>query len=208
VPPVSVALRWDAAVLCGGASRRFGSDKAAALVDGIPLAVRVGRVARDAGAGGVVGVGPRPALVPVLESAGMGVLADRWPGDGPAAAAVTALAAATAPVVAVLACDHPSLGVDTLVRLVDHLAAEPDCPAVVASAGGRLHPTVGVWRVTPCASLGGDYLVGGGRSLVGLVEAVGAAALPVDDIEVDDVDTPGDLARLADRRPGPDGHGV
>jgi molybdopterin-guanine dinucleotide biosynthesis protein A len=53
-------------VLAGGASTRFGSDKASFLVDGVPLAVRTARVLEAGGCGPVTVIGRhRRALVGV-----------------------------------------------------------------------------------------------------------------------------------------------
>lgn len=201
-PSVGVAsVSFAAAVLCGGASRRLGTDKAAVLVDGVPLAVAVGRVARAAGAVSVVGVGPRSPVAAALAADGMAVLDDRWPGEGPAAGVATALLRASTELLVVLGCDHPWLQPRTVARLVAVLADEPDRAVVVAGSGGRLHPTVGAWRVGACTGPAVAYLAGGGRSLLGLVEVVGGSESTVDGLEVRDVDTPADLAALDP--PGP-----
>lgn len=181
-------------MLCGGASRRLGVDKASECVGGLPLAVVMGRVARAAGAGAVVGVGARPPAADALVADGMSVVADRWPGAGPSGGVVTALRASDADLLVVLGCDHPWLRPATVATLVAAMVAEPTWPAVVAEADGRLHPTVGVWRVAACATPAAAYFADGGRSLLGLVEQVGARRAAVEGAEVRDVDTPDDLA--------------
>lgn len=183
-------------MLCGGASRRLGTDKAAIGVGGVVLAVVVGRVAAAAGAQRVVGIGARPAVASALRAEGMEVLADRRAGEGPAQGLVTALGAATAPLVAVLACDHPFLAPATIATMVAGVAGDPACAAAVAEAQGRLHPTVGVWRVDACLGPAEAYLAEGGRSLLGLCDAVGAVPVSVAAGEVVDVDTPADLEAL------------
>ena len=197
VAPVPFA----AAVLCGGASTRMGSDKAGVLVDGVPLAVLAGRVLRAAGAASVVGVGPRAEVATALTADGMGTIEDRWPGEGPAAGVATALSHASADLLVVVGCDYPRLPSTTVVRLVAQLHADPHCAAVVAASGGRLHPTVGVWRVGACAQAAETYVEGGGRSLHGLVEVVGALPCPVEAGEILDVDTPADLVALDTDQP-------
>lgn len=205
--PESASVPFAAAILCGGTSRRLGTDKAALDVGGRPLAVAVARVARAAGANPVAAIGPSASVAAAVRLDGFGVLADRWPGEGPAAAVVTAFAltpaggagahsGARVDLVAVLGCDYPRLGAATIVRLVERLAGEPELAAVVAEAGGRLHPTIGVWRASACAGVGGAYVLDGQRSLVGLARAVGAVGVAVDADEVADVDTPADAAAL------------
>lgn len=187
---------FDAAVLCGGSSLRLGTDKAVLPVDGVALAVVVGRIARAAGARRVVGVGPGGEASAALLADDMVLVADDRPGEGPAAGVVTALRTTASPVVVVLGCDYPRLRPDTVVDLVSRLEADPACAAVVADAGGRLHPTVGAWRVAHCAAAGEDYVAGGGRSLTGLARAVGAVGVHVDEWEMRDVDTPEDAVAV------------
>ncbi len=196
-PPVgsgAPAPTVGAAVLCGGASRRLGADKASQVVGELPLATVMGRIARSAGAVWVVGVGARPAVADALVADGMAVVPDRWPGEGPAGGVATALGVSDTDLLVVLGCDHPWLRPVTVATLAATLVADPTCPAVVAEADGRVHPTVGVWRVAACAAPAEAYLAGGGRSLLGLVEYVGAGGAPVAGLEVRDVDTPDDLA--------------
>jgi molybdenum cofactor guanylyltransferase len=65
-------------VLAGGASRRMGRDKALLKLDGVPMIVRMARLA-----------GPHVASVTVIgppkryASLGLCVVPDRWPGVGP-----------------------------------------------------------------------------------------------------------------------------
>lgn len=196
-PPAAAASPTPtvgAAVLCGGASRRLGVDKASQSVGGLPLAVVMGRVARLAGAVSVMGIGARPTAADALAAEGMGVVADRWPGEGPVGGVVTALRASGSDLLVVLGCDHPWLRPATVATLVQTLTANPGCAAVVAEADGWMHPTVGVWRVAACVAPGETYFVGGGRSLSGLADHVGARSVVVDVVEVRDVDTPDDLA--------------
>lgn len=184
-----------AAVLCGGASRRLGQDKAAVVLDGVPLAVAAGGLARAGGARSVVGVGARPAVAAALGEAGFGVLDDRWPGAGPGAGVVTALLAAPPDaLLVVIGCDYPRLRAGTLRALVERVQFDPALAAVVAAAGGRRHPTVGVWRVRRCAGEALLWLQRGGRRLTDLSHHVHAAELEVADDELDDIDTPEQLA--------------
>jgi molybdopterin-guanine dinucleotide biosynthesis protein A len=115
-------------VLCGGASRRMGTEKALMLVDGQPL---VSRVAQRIGA----------ACSPVLLAPGwpgrLGTLAfveigDAAPGAGPLGGIVAGLASAPHHLIAVVAVDMPfasaalltllaslSDGVDAVVPVTD-----------------------------------------------------------------------------------------
>jgi molybdenum cofactor guanylyltransferase len=77
------------AVLCGGASRRMGRDKALIALEGRALAVRVAEAVAAAGASGVVAVG---GDLEGLRAAGLAAVPDRdGPGAGPLAGILTAL---------------------------------------------------------------------------------------------------------------------
>ena len=120
----------------------MGTDKALLVVDGRPLAVVAAEALRGAGATDVFAVGGDRAG---LEAAGLRWVADRWPGEGPLGALVTALDASTADVVAVLACDMPDVApaaVEQVLAALDDERAD----AAVATAGGRVHPLLGAYR--------------------------------------------------------------
>lgn len=88
-PPAAPAPAFAGAVLCGGASRRMGRDKALISLEGRALAVRVAEAVAAAGASGVVAVG---GDLDGLRAAGLAAVPDRdGPGAGPLAGIVTAL---------------------------------------------------------------------------------------------------------------------
>lgn len=146
--------RWSAAVLCGGASRRMGRDKALLEVAGRPMVARVVAAARAAGAAEVITVGgDEPGIRAAL--AGLGGptarhVPDRHPGEGPLGGLLTALAAlagAGADAALIVSCDllAPDAGtmaatVAALARPVDPLATGDARPAVAddvaLTAGG------------------------------------------------------------------------
>ena len=125
-----------AVVLAGGASRRFGTDKLAAVVEGqtlldLTLSTLPAKMA-------VVLVGPaRPTARPVE------VVREQPAGSGPAAALVTGLRyalARSAETVLVLPGDAPRAGTGALV-LLERLRADPATQAVVAvDDSGHLQP--------------------------------------------------------------------
>ena len=107
------------AVLCGGSSRRMGTDKAFVEVDGVAMAERVAAGARrGGGCDPVVFVGGDTAL---LARFGRERLPDRYPGEGPVGGVLTALRAVGDDVV-VAACDLPLLDAGT-VRVARRRAA-------------------------------------------------------------------------------------
>ena len=170
------------AVLAGGQSRRFGSDKALALLDGRPLldhAVAV--LARQCDA--VVVVGRTQAPVPTQPD---------WPapGMGPLAGLAAALRHATAHgFCAVLSCAVDSVGLTGSLR-----ADLGPAPAYVAS-----QPVIGLWPVSAAPAI--EAILGGSgkHSMRALAEAIGArpvqlAANPAN------INTPADLAALEHAR--------
>jgi molybdopterin-guanine dinucleotide biosynthesis protein A len=125
------AAAFTGVVLCGGASRRMGRDKALLEVDGEPMALRVAAALRAAGATEVFAVGGDAAA---LTDLGLDVRPDEWPGAGPLAGTITALAAAREELVLVAACDllrpTPSALGDTVRALVDHRGAVGAVPVL------------------------------------------------------------------------------
>jgi molybdopterin-guanine dinucleotide biosynthesis protein A len=125
---------FSGAVLCGGASRRMGTDKALVAVGpgGRPLASVALAALRAAGAVEVAAVGgDRPGLAAL----GFSYVADRHPGEGPLGGLVSALAAAPCEVVAVLACDLPDVEAGAVRAVV---AALGDAAIAVPVVDGRL----------------------------------------------------------------------
>lgn len=171
------------AVLAGGQSRRFGSDKALALLDGHTL-LELALAQMRAWCGAVVVAG-RDAAVPALPD--VRCLPD-WPrpGMGPLGGVAAALRLARAEGFdAVLTC-----GVDSPRLPADLPGLLAPAPAYVAD-----QPVVALWPVG-AADVVAAILDGTGRhSMRALAEAVGAraVALPAPTINVN---TPDDMERL------------
>ena len=180
-------------VLAGGESRRFGSDKLAADLDGRSLldatldAVPVGLP--------VVVVGPvRPVRREVR------FVREEPPGGGPAAALVAGLTAALeggAEVLSTLPGDAPAAG--TAVPLL--VAALEGRDLVVAhGADGQVFPlqlactAAGARRVLEAA--GPD--LGAGASVRRLLAPLGAVRVVLPAATLQDVDTPSDLDRIGE----------
>lgn len=150
-------MRVLAAILAGGQSRRFGSDKALALVDGTRLIDRVAAVLRPQSDALVV-CGREDAAFPCLPD---------WPeaGLGPLGGLNAALRHAHVQgfdAVLSTSCDVPNLPPDLRALLSGKDAA---CAAE--------QPVVGWWPVSLAAEL--DRFLGeGGRALYRFVDRVGA----------------------------------
>jgi molybdopterin-guanine dinucleotide biosynthesis protein A len=121
-------------VVAGGASRRFGSDKALAVLDGETLVERAHRAVRQVCAEVVIADAGR-GLIASVRSVADG------PGHGPAAAILGAAQALPGRALLVLACDLPRVPVDLLRRI----AAESGDWVVPAHAGG-LEPLCALYR--------------------------------------------------------------
>lgn len=177
-------------VLCGGASRRMGRDKATLAVDGVPMARRVAEALFDAGLHDVVAVGGDPSLGREL---GLSHVEDRWPGEGPLGGIITALDVAGPEASAViLSCDLLAPSPEA-VRHVLAIRARADADAAVPVAAGRRQWMHAAWHGRVRTILG-DVFESGERSVVGAV--LGLRMVTVDDVAVAalaDADTPDDL---------------
>lgn len=132
---------YDAVVLAGGEARRFGADKLAVPVDGVPLLDRA--LAAVAGARRRVVVGPPRTTA---DDAVTWTREDP-PGAGPAAAVVAGLRVCTASYVVLLAGDLPYVGAPAVTRLLAALAAGPAVDgAHLVDADGRAQHLCSAWR--------------------------------------------------------------
>jgi len=190
---VSAVTPSVGAVLCGGASRRMGRDKALVPIDGVALARRVADALVAGGCSRVLAVGgDGPALVAL----GLEPVPDRWPGEGPLGGLATALGAANEGDVLVLApCDllHPSAAaVATLLAALDG----PEVEAVSVRVGDRVQWLPSAWRVTAGRAAQVAALVDGGDRRLDAVAAVvgpGVRTVDLNSADVADADTPSDL---------------
>lgn len=113
------------AILMGGKSRRFGSDKALADIDGRPMGARIADVLRQAGLDPVVAVGGDAG-----GQLGLVTIPDRRPDAGPLAGLASVLGWAGRGGVVVVPCDHPTLAIADVEALIHAFRADPDRPAV------------------------------------------------------------------------------
>jgi molybdopterin-guanine dinucleotide biosynthesis protein A len=155
-------------ILAGGASRRFGSDKALAPLAGMPLIEHVARRAQPQV--GLLAVNGAASALPTLA-----VIADREKGAGPLSGIVSSLAWAEAngfALLATFACDGPIFPADLVARLSSELGATVNC--VMARCGPDKHYTYGVWP-TACRPALEKAYAEGLRSLRGAAEALTVA---------------------------------
>ena len=192
------------AVLCGGASRRMGADKAQLQLQGRALALRVADALAAAGAGRITAIGGDAAA---LRGLGLEVVPDLYPGEGPLGAVLTALHAMAdeADLVAVLACDLVRPDPETI-RAVAAYASAEDVDVAAPLVDGWRHLHHAVWHARARFALQAAYDRGERaprRAIAGL--RVGDV-LGVDAARVGDADDPDELAAArATLEIGPDG---
>jgi molybdenum cofactor guanylyltransferase len=143
-------------VLAGGASSRFGSDKALAQFDGKPLLARLcAMLSEVAPPVAIIGDGKKYGAV------GVTCIQDQWPGEGPLGGIITALddsarnsATAGAPGTwnLIISCDMPFLTRDWLTFLVQRALASGHDVVVPESRYG-LEPLCACWRTDASATL-------------------------------------------------------
>jgi molybdopterin-guanine dinucleotide biosynthesis protein A len=171
------------AILAGGQARRFGSDKAQALYEGVRLIDRVAD-ALAAQCDAVVVCGrdePGFACIPDWPEAGLGPL------GGLAAALRHAEAGGFAHVLSA-GVDVPDLPHDLAATLAG------DGAAIVES-----QPVVGLWPAAAARALA-DFIAGGGRSLYRFADHVGARRIDLAH-PLMNVNRPEDLAPSPPRLP-------
>ncbi len=197
ISPMTVGSRdIHAAILAGGSSRRFGSDKCLAHLPGedATFVERIVRACQDI-VDRVVIIGP--------ERVGLVALADAWVADlivdeGPLVGLQTGLHSCSAPYLLLASCDQPFLTSAVLERLLDR-RQEADI-VVYAGARERVDPFPGCFYV-PAARPAIDELIHTGeRSLQAAfrspLSVLKLAPEPGEREALRDIDTRSDLLGL------------
>ncbi|NNF59314.1 MAG: molybdenum cofactor guanylyltransferase [Rhodothermaceae bacterium] len=175
-------------ILAGGQSRRFGTDKALAEVDGEPMIARVYAALAPLCTELLVSVDRPERTYPLPGSARFVV--DTIPDAGPLAGLHGGLSAARAPAVLVLACDLPFLTTDTLTHLLNAVTEETE--ALVAEAEGRTQPLCAVYarRVLPTVE---RQLTDGTYAMHTLLDRLTVRTVTVPAKALHNVNTPADV---------------
>lgn len=184
--------RFDGYVLCGGASRRMGRDKALVPVDGVAMALRAADALAAAGAVRVVAVGGDAEALGAL---GLSTCPDRWPGEGPLGGLVTALhdeEPRAAPIAVVLSCDLTDPDPTAIAGTV-RARHEEGADAAVPVVDGRHQWLHAAWDRRVGGILA-DVFGAGERSLAGAALSLRVTTFHgIDAAAVHDADRPGDL---------------
>jgi molybdopterin-guanine dinucleotide biosynthesis protein A len=178
------------AVLCGGRSRRMGTDKAFVEVHGVAMFERVAAALDAAGCAPVVLVGGDAAL---LARSGRPTVSDEWPGEGPAGGVLTALDAVADELVVVASCDLPLLGAAAVRQVVDAAGADAAVGVAVAVTD-RPQLSLTCWRRSVALAAVRARWDSGGRSLREMVAAVPSVEVPVAPEPLRNVNTPQELS--------------
>lgn len=192
-------------LLAGGLSRRMGGgDKALLPLAGRTLIAHAAERLAPQVSVLIVNANGDPAR---FEALGFPVVADDVPDHpGPLAGILAAIRwhahanPATRAVVSVSA-DAPFVPQDLVRRLAAALPLDAPAPVAVAQSRGRRHPVIAAWSMESAREIE-TALARGARKVEALVDHLGAAAVPFDDIEIAgrkidpffNINTPDDLA--------------
>ena len=167
-------------VLAGGQSRRFGADKARAVLAGEPMLARMAAL--------VSGVTNSVSVIAAVEGTysdlRISFVQDRWPGEGPLGGVLTALlhkrplensdgsqlpppGDGMAVWNLIVSCDMPFLTPEWLRFLLGHAQAS-DAQAVVARSAHGVEPLCACWRTDVASVLQPAFLGGMRRVADGL----------------------------------------
>lgn len=160
-------------ILCGGGSRRMGTDKALVDFDGMPLLMRHVEALRSLNLEVPIYVSSGTKRYEFLDDCGVVYAPDVVTGAGPlsglAGALITAEESGT----------HDghlfAMPVDTLVPpevLLDRLMkARLGASGAALIKGQRLHPVHGLFPISAAAALG-EFVQSGGRAVMGFLETL------------------------------------
>ncbi len=183
-------MAWLGAVLAGGESRRFGSDKAAALLDGKTMVDRAAATLAEVFREVVVVSSRAPATRSWLH------IPDGRPGQGPLAGIEAALRFADERGLGgafVLACDLPLVDTGTIHAVLAALTgAAAAAPARQGDEGWE--PLCAAYRLE-CLPWASAALDRGELAVHGLLDAVGAVRVAARPAALLNVNTPADHFR-------------
>jgi molybdopterin-guanine dinucleotide biosynthesis protein A len=135
----------------------MGRDKALLEVDGRAMAVRVADALQAAGAHRVVALGGDGDR---LQALGLEVGSDRWPGEGPLGATITAMELAGAGALLVASCDLVRPSASAMAATVSALADHPGAVAAMPVVDGHRQVAHAAWDVRARPALEAAFLAG------------------------------------------------
>ncbi len=173
-------------VLAGGASRRFGTDKAVVPVDGVPMVQRVFDTLCPVVSEVVISIGQKDRL-PVKGR----TVRDVFTGCGPLAGLHAGLTVCNTTWLLVVACDLPFVRSGDLQNLLGARTSDLLATVAVASSGS-VQPLCACYHasVLPLAE---EMLASEQRSMHGLLDRIPWTAVTVPEKALRNVNTPEDL---------------
>lgn len=181
------------AILCGGRSARFGSDKALAAIGEATMGERIVAAMRAAGADPVMAIGGTAGAVLSIPT-----IADLRPGDGPLGGLATALLWAKSGIVVVVPCDLPLLESGHIASII---AASQPGRAAVATIDGEPQISLACWPAEAGRAIL-KLVEGGTRRYMAALDVVDWVGVEVPAVAVTDADTTEELLRLWEGRGG------
>ena len=153
---VNAAVALSGYVMAGGASRRFGSDKALAEFGGRTLLSCMCELVLTA-VGNVCVVAPKGRYAEL----GFPILDDRWPDEGPLGGIITALGATAGSRIGaewnlIVSCDMPFLTLEWL-EFLSKQAQASEAEVVVPRSGYGLEPLCACWRTSAVTALNAAF---------------------------------------------------
>jgi molybdopterin-guanine dinucleotide biosynthesis protein A len=143
-------------ILAGGASSRFGGDKALAVIGGRSMLKRMMDLLREVTEPVKVVAAPGKYALADAE-----IVEDHWPGEGPMGGIITALedakrVAAPAEWNLIVSCDMPFLTREWLAFLCDQ-ARKSEAQVVLARSAHGMEPLCACWRTDTAEVLRGGF---------------------------------------------------
>ena len=177
-------------ILAGGRSRRFGRDKAVALLHGEPLIVHVSRALAPHVTRLLVATGSTRRPYPIVAE----VVCDPDAGVGPIAGLAAGLAACRTPWLLAVAVDLPYLTANALDPLLRGTSSSADV-VVALDDEGRRQPVCARWRVATVQPVVGDHLARSAYALQALFQHLQVRDVQLGPGVLRNVNHPSDLRR-------------
>lgn len=176
-------------VLCGGQSRRFGSDKSVAIIEGVSMMERSMSVLEPMVSETLIACGPSHRQYPY----DLRHVEDSFLDAGPLAGILAALDVSSSAYLLVLAVDLPFVSTSSLQKLVSQCGEVPDAIVVAgSSAKNQSQPLCGIWPRTVRNALNA-YLESGKRSVFGFLEEQRVSVVEFPEEELRNVNSRRDL---------------
>jgi molybdenum cofactor guanylyltransferase len=182
----------DLYILCGGKSKRMGSDKSQLKINGSSFLTHLVNRTNTLFNSVILLSGTYP-----INDTEHRQIPDAVPDAGPLGGLLAAVHNTSGTSIAILAVDLPLISDRTLKRLQ---SCSPDpADALVAKSKQRVQPLAGIYR-TKIATALEDYLQSGRRSVVGFFEEIHCDYFSVEEHEIRNINTPEDYHRFIKKR--------